>query len=263
MDLKIVLDGWPFDEGEEANNVRKIVGLDRRLKLQIRLREGVTQWEVEGRPDGRRPYGFESVLAYCRHLREQYLACMPETESAGFHLDQGLLDDLEAELLDYTRRREAFMLLGDYSHALGDAVHALGILECVREWAEDSNIVFRFDRSRPQLVADRARAEALLEIQGEHLERALQALSRGIEEIEEFFRYHDLSGQIARSRHRRVLVDFRRSLRERCNIALTDAELLQALKAEQQVAIEQEDYEMAARLRDKLVLVRRKMSEVR
>ena len=259
MDLAIILDGWPFDEEEEANNVRKIVGLDRRPKLQIRLRDGVIQWEVEGPPSGSRPYGCESVLAYCKHLVQEPAPSEPGSESGDLCLDEALLADLEMELDDYTKRRQAFLLIGDYYHALRDALHALQILEFVRERVGDSGVVFHFDRCRPQIIADRARAEALLSIQGQQLQQAVRALGRGIEEIEEFFQYHALAGQIPRSRERRALIDLRRSLRERYNVPLTDAELLHTLRAEQQVAIEEENYEMAARLRDKITMLRLRM----
>ena len=88
---------------------------------------------------------------------------------------------------------------------------------------------------------------------------AIHALTRGIGGIEQFHHRHSLSDQITRSRERRLLIDFRRSLRERYNIPLTDPELLQTLQAEQQVAVEQENYEMAARLRDKIRLVKGRM----
>jgi len=250
MDLNIILDGWPYDEENEANNVRKVMGLDRRLKLQVRLRDGVIQWEVEGAPLGGRPYGHESVLSYCRELA----AATP----GEFRPAEELLGELEEELWDYTRRRRAFLLFGDYAHAAQDAAHAIAILDFVRQHVHDVALVLRFDRCRPAAIADRARAEALQSIREGKLNGALQALSRGIEEIEAFFAHHGLSNQAQKSRERRALVDLRRSLRERYNVPLTDAELLHALLDEQRLAIEQEDYEMAARLRDKISSLRRR-----
>ncbi len=263
MDLRIILDGWRFDEEEEANNVRKIIGLDRRPKLQIRLRDGVIQWEVDGPPSGDCPYGCQSVLAYCKRLVQGLSSAEPASESVDFRLDDALLDELESELNDYTKRRQAFLLIGDYYHALRDALHALEILEFVREWVDDSGVVFHFDRGRPAIIADRAHAEAFLGIQGQQLQQAVRALSKGVEEIEEFFQYHALAGQIPKSLERRALIDLRRSLRERYNVPLTDAELLHTLRAEQQVAIEQENYEMAARLRDKIGILRQRMEGTR
>ena len=259
MDVKIILDGWPFDDAHEANNVRKIVGLDRRMKLQIRLRNGLIQWEVEGPPSGERPYGFDSALHYCRRLVENLGGLDPEPGEESC-LDESMVEDLEAELRDYNKRRHAFLLIGDYVHAVSDAQHALDILAFVREASSDLTVVYRFDRFRPQIIADRARAEALLELRREQHQRAVKALNGGIEEVEAFFLSHGMEAGMARSRERQGLVDFRRSLRERYNIPLTDVELLSALKAEQRVAVEQEDYEMAARLRDKISLIEERLS---
>ena len=47
MDLAVVVDDWAYDEDDEAKNIRKIVGVDGRVKLQIRLRDGLIQWELD------------------------------------------------------------------------------------------------------------------------------------------------------------------------------------------------------------------------
>jgi hypothetical protein len=258
MDLAIITNDWPHDEEDEMRNIRKIVGVDGQLKLQIRLRNGVVQWEVEGRPDGTEPYGFPSVLEYARGLAEIHRELESE-EDCVFALDRPLVEELGEELLAYTRRRQAFMLMRDYEHALRDARHALGILDMVRDLAEEASDTLRYERRRPELLADRARAEALVEIQRGQFKRALLVLTEGIREIEKFFRRLGLGSEIRQCDERRRLVDFRRSLRERYYVPLTDGELLQTLQAEQQIAIEQEDYEMAGRLRDKITILRSKM----
>lgn len=258
MDLAIVLDGWSFDEEEEANNIRKIVGVDGRLKLQIRLRDGVIQWELEGRPDGKAPYGCESVLEYCLGLMEEHER---RGGKAAFLLErQELLEQLESELLSYEKRRTALFRISDYARSLQDALHGLGIVELVRRYAGEGAAVFQFDRHRPRLTADRARSEALLMIQRMQLGRAVQALNDGIQAVEEFLAEYGLEDETGKSRERNMLIDLRRSLRERYNIPITDDELLQSLKTEQEVAIQQEDFEMAARLRDKINLLLAKLN---
>jgi excinuclease UvrABC helicase subunit UvrB len=92
------------------------------------------------------------------------------------------------------------------------------------------------------------------------LGRAVQALNDGIQAVEEFLAEYGLEDETGKSRERNMLIDLRRSLRERYNIPITDDELLQSLKAEQEVAIQQEDFEMAARLRDKINLLLAKLN---
>ena len=65
QDISRVLREWTFDATKV--NVRRILGEDGKEKIQLRLDLGVLQMEVDGRPDGKRPFGQESLLDY--HLR--------------------------------------------------------------------------------------------------------------------------------------------------------------------------------------------------
>src|SRR6266566_1477957 len=78
LDLNTILKDWPHQNG--SIKVRKIVGLDGREKLQLRIDLGVLQMEINGRPDGVRPYGCESLLDY--HQRRAALAEEGENEYA-------------------------------------------------------------------------------------------------------------------------------------------------------------------------------------
>src|SRR6266852_6158024 len=53
LDLNTILKDWPHEN--RAIKVRKILGLDGRQKLQLRIDLGVLQMELTGRPDGLRP----------------------------------------------------------------------------------------------------------------------------------------------------------------------------------------------------------------
>src|ERR1700692_151378 len=72
LDLNTILKDWPHENG--TIKVRKIIGLDGREKLQLRIDLGVLQMEMTGRPDGQRPHNCESLLAY--HQRRA--ACAEE-----------------------------------------------------------------------------------------------------------------------------------------------------------------------------------------
>ena len=67
QDISFLVQGWDYDPNEVT--VRKITGLDGREKIQMRLDLGILQMETEGRPDGRRPFGRESLLEY--HLERR------------------------------------------------------------------------------------------------------------------------------------------------------------------------------------------------
>jgi len=258
MDLSVILDGWAYDEEEESRNVRKVMGVDGQMKVQVRIRSGLIQWELEGRPDGRKPFGRASMLEYCRDFVTRRAPASARTE--GRKLTQELEGELVVEILDYHRRCRALFHLGDYARALGDAVHCLEALDLIREHCFDGTM-FSCDRYRPSLLVDRARAQMLLSIQNNDMRAAIDALSRGIADIEAFYTDYELDESIAESTERQVLVDLRRSLRERHNVPLNDEELLKSLHAEQEIAIRKENYEMAARLRDKIKALRQRIGE--
>src|SRR5436309_5407782 len=64
VDLRSLLQGWPYDP---ENNARIVSGADGRQFMQVRTALGVEQYELDGRPDGLRPYDRESALDY--HLQ--------------------------------------------------------------------------------------------------------------------------------------------------------------------------------------------------
>src|ERR1043166_4331588 len=69
-DILPLLKGWDYEPG--TINVRKINGADGQPKLQMRLDLGLLQMELDGRPDGTRPHGCDSLLDYFEKLlREQ------------------------------------------------------------------------------------------------------------------------------------------------------------------------------------------------
>lgn len=250
MDLSIITDGWPFDEENDAENVRKVTGVDGTAKIQVRIPNGVVQWESEGRPDGRRPFGCASVLTHC----EKSLSKGGDIEEA---IPPELVEDLVLEMFDYYRRSQALFHLGDYERTLADIVHALRILKMLRLYAPQESL--QFDQYRPGLLVDRARAQMLLEVRQGQLRDAFEALNQGINDIEGFYLEHELDDQIADSSERQILVELRRSLRERHNVPLNDQEILRSLRLEQEVAIRKENYEMAARLRDKIDSLRQRI----
>ncbi len=53
-DIAVILNGWDYNPDEVT--VRRILGLDGRVKIQMRLDLGILQMEVDGRPDGQHPH---------------------------------------------------------------------------------------------------------------------------------------------------------------------------------------------------------------
>src|SRR6202048_823536 len=94
LDLNTILKDWPHEN--RAIKVRKILGLDGRQKLQLRIDLGVLQMELAGRPDCLRPHGGESLLTY-----HQLRAARAEAKSETYELTPEQCAELQQEGIQY------------------------------------------------------------------------------------------------------------------------------------------------------------------
>ena len=65
-DLRPILGGWEYEPGQIM--VRKIVGLDGAVKIQMRLDLGVLQMESTGRPDGNEAVLNPRIITLCGQM---------------------------------------------------------------------------------------------------------------------------------------------------------------------------------------------------
>lgn len=105
-DLTSLLTTWPYDP---EHTVRIIVAEDGRSVMQVRLPLGVEQYELEGRPDGTRPYGRSSVLSHTEDRLKRYI--VDNGSDIGFHISPEKANELQAEgILYYYRYLLLFQL---------------------------------------------------------------------------------------------------------------------------------------------------------
>lgn len=247
-DLTPLFREWPHSPNDDNKNVRCVRGEDGRLRLQVRVRCGIFQWEYEGRPDGERPYGFPSLLDYYRGRVEK----LRRSGGNSLHLDKGQVEEISEELMDYYQRRVLFFRLGEYERARNDAEHNLALMDIITEHVDDPELALQHEKWRPFVTMDRARAEALMSCQrGDHA-GGLQKLETGIAEIADFFRRHRREDLIPLSQEIAALKDLKHQLRESYGLPLSRDEMVQGLREEQAKAVAEEDYERAARLRDEI-----------
>lgn len=250
MDLRPLFEEWPHHPHDEDHNVRCVRGEDGRLVVQVRARCGIFQWEYEGRPDGRRPHGFTSLLDYYRHQIEQLHRRRGPDASLG--LKRGEVEEIAEELMDYYQRRVLFFRLGEYERAHRDAEHNLALMDIIATHCDETELILEHEKWRPFVTMDRARAQALLACQGGAFRDGLHELDAGIDEIATFYEQHGRPDLVAMSQEIAALRDLKTQLREAYNIPLTRDEMLAGLREEQAQAIADEDYERAARIRDEI-----------
>jgi hypothetical protein len=246
-DISGILRDWPFEPGRI--NVRLVDGHDGRKKIQIRVQLGVLQLELDGRPDGHRPHGFESLLEYQRDRALRY-----ERESrgaAGFVLTPAECRALREEGVMFYHRYVGLFVLEDYEGVLRDTTRNLSLLDLLNEYAAEDSDRHSLEQFRPHLIMMRARAEAARAISGKDAKAALRILDRAIIDVRAALSVSGIEQDADQSNELDLLTGMRDALVPRLP-ASQRVELEERLAA----AIAAENFELAAILRDELRMLR-------
>jgi UvrB/uvrC motif len=244
-DLTNLTSGWPYD----ANEVRArwIQAEDGKRKLQLRLDLGIFQMEAEGRPDGTRPRGRESLLEFYTRAEERAPGqVLPKK------LGLDACSELQQEVMQYYYRIMAFHALSEQPGVLADSLHNLDLIDLVSEYAEDDEVAWQFMQLYPYMRLMHARALSEVCIQRKEYSKASVAVKEALKEMEGFFTENyepenedgssvPPSPELASMRELLVQVERRRPR--------SQAETLREALVR---AVELENYEKAAFLRDQL-----------
>ena len=242
-DISSILDGWDYQPGEIT--VRKIRGDDGKEKVQLRLDMGLLQMEVRGRPDGQRPHGKESLLHYflaqlARHKGEH-------GSDEGFQVGPDDCKELRDEGTQYYYRYLSLYQLGDYEQVEKDTARNLEAFDLLRRYAAEESDRLSLEIYRPYVIMmnAKARGKALVG-EGKH-KRALAVIETGVARIEAFYASFHQEGMVDKS----VEIGSLKRLAQRVRREMPRTRK-ETLEEELQQAIEREEYERAASLRDEL-----------
>ena len=239
-DISEVLMTWEYDR---LNNIRKIKGNNGKEKIQIRLPLGIEQFEVEGRPDGKRPYGKESLLEYYRGKVEVYEKKRGNDE--GFGLTSEDCSRLYEEGLLYYYRYVLFFQLKDYERVVRDTQRNIEYFDFVKKYAIEEEDRLALEQYRPYIIRMNALGKGLASLERKEYEDALRNIEEGIRAIDSLPDMANATFNLEKERSLSLLRGMAKEiLRER---PLSEK---QKLQKKLQEAIEQENYEKAAELRD-------------
>jgi hypothetical protein len=238
QDIDNALRGWEYKPG--VVQARLIETGDSRQVIQMRVDLGVLQIETGSRPDGTQPHGFPTYFAY---LRDQ--ARVGERAGKELVLSEEQCVEADREFVQFYHRRVCWLALGRYDRAIADADHTLAFMDFVRGHSPDDEYTQAHEHYRGLVLFQRTHARAQLEVEEKRPEAAIDAVRSGLDQLRSFFAEHAAEEQMEDNAMVQHLEQIETSLREKYGIETTLQEQLDR-------AVADEDYEKAARLRDKL-----------
>jgi hypothetical protein len=201
---------------------------------------GLLQLETSGRPDGDRPHGHATYLDYLRHQARR--AARRDKE---FTLTEDQCQEADREFLQYYHRRMCWLALRLFDQAVADSDHTLAFMDFVRDHSPNDEYTVDHERYRGFVVFHRTQAAAAREVERDAPEAAVDAIQAGLRKLRDFFAEHELEEQMDEDGMVQQLRKMEQALRETHHIGLT-------LREQLDQAVANEQYEVAARLRDAL-----------
>jgi len=253
-DIGDLLNEWPFNPDEFS--ARRIKTRDGQEKIQIRIDMGILQLEIEGRPDGQRPYGHESLLDYYEGMLEERERFGEEEEEGGeaFAIDEDACEDLFQEAWQYYYRYLSLFHLEDYAGVERDTDHNLEIFSLVQNYADNDEVKWYFEQYYPHAIMMQTRARGMMALDRQDYQAALKTIREGIERIEGFV--EEWEGEEGEGGEEDLAeLAFLREWYEELEKARPLSQREQ-LERDLRMAVEAENFEEAARLRDKIQTMR-------
>src|SRR3989454_12702024 len=154
FDIGHLLDQWEYQPGQVS--VRKFKGKDGVERIQLRVDLGLLQMNTEGRPDGKRPFGHNSLFEHYQAKLYKYVGAH-EGSDEGFTLAAEDCAKLQLEAIQYHHRYICLLQLEDYPGVIRDAERNLAVFVFVAKNAEGGEVAWALKQFRPQLLMILAR----------------------------------------------------------------------------------------------------------
>src|SRR5947208_15117326 len=248
LDLNTILKDWPHENGNIK--VRKIVGLDGREKLQLRVDLGVLQMETSGRPDGQRPHNCESLLEY-----HQKKAARAEAKGEAYELTPEACAEVQQEGIQYYHRYLSLFQINDFAGVVRDTQRNLDLFTFVTEHTDREELSWSLQQFRPYVLMMHTRAKASIFLGQEKFSEAMADIERGRDAIADFFQRSNFPELASKSAEIAFLDEWLEEVRAKRPLSK-----LEIMQREMETAIASELYERAAELRDAIKMLKTQTS---
>jgi hypothetical protein len=237
-DIGPLLNAWDFNPGEVI--VRRVKGKDGMEKIQLRVDLGILQMNAQGRPDGKLPMGHATWLEFYQQKAAQ-------VTDEPFQLKPEDFAKFQQELIQFHHRYICLFHLEDFPGVLRDTERNLAVFKFVRQHCDNADLIWTLEQFKPQLLMMRGRALESERLAADDWPGAITDLEAEIENIRATYAENNRPELLENSTEMKSLearLAFLRSKKP-----LNEREKLQAALDE---AVRVEDYEEAARVRDRL-----------
>lgn len=242
-DLTDIFGEWEYDEDD---NVRFLQAEDGRDIMQIRQPLGIEQYNLDGRPDGLKP-----------EARENYLSVYLEKEASAILSGKFLvLEDadfvkLRDEGVLYYYRYLALFQVGHYDRVVRDTEHNLNISKLFERCYKNEN-QRELLQYRPYIRRLNAISKAMIHLADDETALAMDELEKGKADIEALPSVSTPIFEFEKIRSIQHLSQVISQVREAESADHGPKGFKARLSEELHKAVDNEDYERAARLRDRL-----------
>ena len=153
--------------------------------------------------------------------------------------------EADREFVQFYHRRVAFLTMNQFERAIRDADHTLAFMDFVKANAPHQDYVTAHEQYRPFVLFHRTAALVEASLLKEVPEAAIDAIRDGLQRIKEVFIEYEQDERYDKDPLVKELKKKLKQLRKEHNVKLT-------LKEQLAKAVDKEDYETAARLRDEM-----------
>jgi len=232
--LDAILKNWHFDP--HSLSVRLVKGEDGRDVIQMRVDLGVLQMETNGRPDGQVFDGHPTYLDALLNV---------EKDDPEFVMTERQCFEADREFVQFYHRRISWLRLEHYHRAVEDADHTLSLMDVCRDHSPEEEWTMSHEQYRPFVLFHRTQSAALASLDDSSPEQAIMEITQGLEAIRAVFEEHEALDEFDSDEMVQQLIRLKESIRNEYEVGDSLQERLAA-------AVREEQYELAAKLRDEL-----------
>lgn len=240
-DISDLLSQWEYNP---ENSIRVVTAKDGRQVLQVRLPLGIEQYELDGRPDGEKPFGKDTVLDEIHDRLEVFIT--NNDEDGGFTIDHDSFALLQNEGLLYYYRYILLFQMGDYQRTARDTEHNLEVCSLVERYCTNKDDQKSLLQYQPYILRVNALSKSAVCLAENQKLQAINILESAIEDIRSIYEVDTPVFHFERLRSQKHLTSALEQLKEE------KMSKKEKLEEELKVAIDNENYELAMELRDKI-----------